>query len=220
MSTSTRPQLQIALDNFDLVTAYQALQPAATFVDIIEVGTVLCLAEGMRAVREIRALFPKHRILADVRIAEAGGIISRLAFESGANLVSVVSGASLTTVQQVCETAAAYHGEVQVELGEETDLELARQWRAAGVGHVIVHRSRDSEATGALHWSAADVEQVTTFAELGFTVTITGGVKATELERFAGQPVGIVIAGRSIVQAADPAAAAAQFRQAIQRVWP
>lgn len=219
MSILATPRLQLALDNFDLATAYRALQPAAPSVDIIEVGTILCLAEGMRAVREIRALFPKHQILADVRIAEAGGIISRLAFESGADLVSVVAGASLTTVQQVCETANAHGGEVQVELGEESDLELAQQWRELGVRHVIVHRSRDSEATGNRQWSQDDLAQVTAFAELGFTVTITGGITAADLDLFAEKPVGIVIAGRSIVQAPDPAAAAAEFQQTLRRVW-
>ena len=52
MTTAT-PRLQIALDTFTLDDAYRALQPAAASVDIIEVGTILCLSEGMRAVRVV-----------------------------------------------------------------------------------------------------------------------------------------------------------------------
>ena len=55
---------------------------------------------------------------------------------------------------------------------------------------------------------------------MGFTVTITGGVTPADLPTFAGHPVGIVIAGRSIVAAADPAAAAAELKRAIGEVWP
>ena len=77
-----KPLLQLALDTFDLPSALAPLQRAAPHIDIIEVGTILCLSEGMGAVRVIRSLFPDKTILADVRIAEAGGIIAKMAFRS------------------------------------------------------------------------------------------------------------------------------------------
>ena len=55
---------------------------------------------------------------------------------------------------------------------------------------------------------------------MGFTVTITGGVTPADLRTFAGHPVGIVIAGRSIVAAADPLAAAAEMQRTIATIWP
>ena len=111
---SATPRLQVALDTFDLPSALGPLQKAAPHVDIIECGTILVLCEGYHAVRAIRALFPDKPILADVRIAEAGAKIARLAFESGADLVSCVAGASLTTIEQVCRVAAEFDGVVQV----------------------------------------------------------------------------------------------------------
>lgn len=217
----TRPRLQIALDKVDLPSALAPLQKAAPRIDVIECGTVLILAEGLRAVREIRALFPDKDILADIRIAEAGKLLSQMAFEAGANLVSVVAGASLTTVKQVCDVAAAAGGEVQVELADEWyDADRARTWRTLGVQHVIVKRSRDREAAGDLSWGPADVARVDELAAMGFTVTITGGVTPADLATFAGHPVGIVIAGRSIASAADPLAAATALQDAIGEVWP
>jgi len=217
----TRPRLQIALDKKDLPSALAPLQKAAPQIDVIECGTVLILAEGLRAVREIRALFPDKDILADIRIAEAGKLLSQMAFEAGANLVSVVAGASLTTVKQVCEVAAAAGGEVQVELADEWyDADRARTWRTLGVQHVIVKRSRDREAAGDLSWGPADVARVDELAGMGFTVTITGGVTPADLATFAGHPVGIVIAGRSIASADDPLAAATEMQDAITQVWP
>ena len=216
----TTPRLQIALDTLDLPAALGPLQKAAGHVDVIECGTILVLCEGYHAVRAIRALFPDKRILADVRIAEAGAKISRLAFEAGADLVSCVAGASLTTIQQVCRVAAEFGTEVQVELADEWyDVERARAWRAAGVQHVIVKRSRDREAAGDLSWKAEDMDRVDELASLGFTVTITGGISPKDLPTFAGHPVGIVIAGRSIVEADDPAAAARELKDTIERVW-
>ncbi|MFC2641003.1 MAG: orotidine 5'-phosphate decarboxylase / HUMPS family protein [Propionibacterium acidifaciens] len=216
----TTPRLQIALDTLDLPAALGPLQKAAEHVDVIECGTILVLCEGYHAVRAIRALFPDKRILADVRIAEAGAKISRLAFEAGADLVSCVAGASLTTIQQVCRVAAEFGAEVQVELADEWyDVERARAWRAAGVQHVIVKRSRDREAAGDLSWKPDDLARIDELASLGFTVTITGGISPKDLPTFAGHPVGIVIAGRSIVEADDPAAAARELKDTIERVW-
>ena len=214
------PDLQIALDTVDLPGALGPLQKAAPHVDIIECGTILVLCEGYHAVRAIRALFPDKRILADVRIAEAGSKIARLAFEAGADLVSCVAGASMATIEQVCKVAAEFGGEVQVELADEWyDVERARAWRAAGVQHVIVKRSRDREAAGDLSWKPDDLARIDELASLGFTVTITGGISPKDLPTFAGHPVGIVIAGRSIVEADDPAAAARELKDTIERVW-
>ncbi|WP_130865906.1 orotidine 5'-phosphate decarboxylase / HUMPS family protein [Acidipropionibacterium timonense] len=219
-SRPSRPRLQIALDTFDLPSALGPLQKAAADVDIIECGTILVLSEGYHAVRAIRALFPDKPILADVRIAEAGAKISRMTFEAGASLVSCVAGASMATITQVCKVAREFGGEVQVELADEWyDPERARAWREAGVQHVIVKRSRDREAAGDLSWKPDDLDRVDELAAMGFTVTVTGGVNAADLPTFAGRPVGIVIAGRSIVQADDPAAAARTLQEAIDRVW-
>lgn len=220
MKGTSAPQLQIALDTYDLPSALGPLQAAAEFIDVIEVGTVLCLSEGMHAVRAIRALFPDKPVLADVRIAEAGSLLSRLAFEAGANWVSVVAGASLTTVEQVCKVAREFGGQTQIELGDSYDPERARQWRDAGAEHVIVKRSRDREASGDLTWGEDDLDRIRELRDMGFIVTVTGGVTESDLPVFAGSPVGIIIAGRAIVSADDPRAAAQNLQSAIASVWP
>ncbi len=223
MATSTAPKLpklQLALDVTDLPSALSPLARSIEQIDIIECGTVLLLSEGLRAVREIHALYPDTPILADIRIAEAGSVLAKLACEAGASLVSVVAGASLNTIEQVCKVAGDHLAEVQVELADEWyDPERARQWHEIGAKHVIVKRSRDREASGDLSWHDSDLARIAELHEIGFTVTITGGIKAAELDQFAGHPIGIVIAGRSIVSADDPAAAAREFHSAFERVW-
>lgn len=219
-TSSSTPLLQIALDTHDLPSALGPLQAAADFVDVIEVGTVLCLSEGMHAVRAIRALFPDKPILADIRIAEAGSLLSALAFDAGADWVSVVAGASLTTVEQVCAVARDQGGQTQIELGETYDRELAESWRRLGAQHVIVKRSRDAEAAGDLSWGVDDLDRISELADIGFTVTVTGGVTESDLPTFTGRPVGIVIAGRAVVSASDPRAAAEGLQVALKRTWP
>ncbi|MDR0432104.1 MAG: orotidine 5'-phosphate decarboxylase [Bifidobacteriaceae bacterium] len=217
---TAQPKLQLAMDALELTKAFGPLAQVQETVDVIEVGTVLLLGEGLRAVREVRALYPEATILADARIAEAGSVLAPPCFEAGANWISCVAGASLTTIAGVVAAAQQAGGQVQVELGEAYDPARAAQWRDLGVQHVIVKRSRDRESAGDLTWGLLDLDRINELAAMGFTVTVTGGIKAADLDVFAGAPVGVVIAGRSIMQAADPRAAAAELKAAIGRVWP
>ncbi|MGL5406804.1 MAG: orotidine 5'-phosphate decarboxylase / HUMPS family protein [Propionibacteriaceae bacterium] len=215
-----RPRLQLAVDTDDLIGSLGAISKAAPYVDIIECGTILIIAEGTSAIRTLRALHPDKVLLADVRIAEAGSIIARQCFAAGANWVSCVAGASLTTISQVVSVAKEYGGEVQVELADEWyDLDRAQAWRDLGVAHVIVKRSRDREAAGDLSWKPEDLGRIQELAALGYTVTVTGGITAKDLATFAGSPVGVIIAGRSIMGATDPATAAQDMSTAIDQAW-
>lgn len=216
---TTRPLLQIALDTYDLPSALGPLQKSAENIDVIEVGTILCLSEGMHAVRAIRSLFPDKIILADVRIAEAGSIISKMAFEAGADWVSVVSGAAPSSFEVVLSEAQARGGDMQIELSDGWTWEQVERWAALGVKQIIVKRSRDLEAQGQLTWSERDFDTIHRLHDLGFTVTATGGIKVSEIAKFAGVPVGIFIAGRAIRGADDPAAAARAFQDAITATY-
>lgn len=216
-----KPKLQIALDTFDLPSALGPLQKAHSHIDVIEVGTILCLSEGMQAVRVIRSLFPQKTILADVRIAEAGSIISKMAFDAGADWVSVVSGAAPDTAEVVLKEARSrgLENDVQIELSDGWTWDMAKKWAALGIQQVITHRSRDAEAKGSLTWSQKDFDQIHRLAGMGFKVTVTGGVNPADIPLFAGVPVYIFIAGRAILKAADPAAAAKAFQDAIAQAF-
>ncbi|WP_109472494.1 orotidine 5'-phosphate decarboxylase / HUMPS family protein [Ornithinimicrobium cavernae] len=210
-----RRSLQIALDVRTVPEALAALESTADDVDVIEVGTILCLSAGMEAVRCLRAAYPLHTILADVRIAEAGSLIANLAFDAGADWVSVVSGAAPATVPAVAQVAAARGKEVQVELSDGWDWDLVSRCREVGIAQFIVHRSRDAEASGNLAWSAADLDAIAELHRRGGRVSVTGGLKPEEIRAFSEIPAEIFIAGRGIYGAEDPAAAVHTYRTAI-----
>ncbi len=214
-----RPLLQLALDTFDLPSALAPMQRASAHIDVVEAGTILCYAEGMHAVRALRALYPDKVLLADVRIAEAGSIIAKLAFESGADWVTVVSGATPATMEGVLAEARKRNKDVQLELIDGWTWEQARDWRALGIEQVIAHRSRDGEALGDLAWKSGDFEQMRQLAAMGFKVTVAGGVGVDDLALFADVPVHVFTVGRAIRAAADPGEAAKAFQDEIGRVY-
>ena len=214
-----RPMLQLALDTFDLPSALAPMQRASAHIDVVEAGTILCYAEGMHAVRALRALYPDKILLADVRIAEAGSIIAKLAFDAGADWVTVVSGATPATMEVVLEEARKRERDVQLELIDGWTWDQARDWREMGIEQVIAHRSRDGEALGDLSWKPGDFDEMRRLADLGFKVTVAGGVEVADLPLFADVPIHVFTVGRAIRAAADPAAAANAFQEAIAATY-
>ena len=210
-----RPRLQLALDLTDLDSAVSAARAAAPAIDIVEAGTLLCVAEGMHAVRALRRATPEKTIVADVRIARAGAKIAELAFTAGADWVTVVGEAPAETTAAAVTVAKSHGGEVQIELPDDWTADQARAWRDLGVRQVIYHNTAEVGAVGGT-WSADALDTVRQLAALGFDVTVTGGIDAASVSRFAGLPVAVIIAGRAIAAATDPLAAARDLRAAIE----
>lgn len=133
------PMLQVALDNQTMDSAYETTRLIAEEVDIIEVGTILCVGEGVRAVRDLKALYPHKIVLADAKIADAGKILSRMCFEANADWVTVICCADINTAKGALDVAKEFNGDVQIELTGYWTWEQAQQWRDAGIGQVVYH---------------------------------------------------------------------------------
>ncbi|WP_431224630.1 3-keto-L-gulonate-6-phosphate decarboxylase UlaD [Serratia sp. L9] len=215
---NTLPMLQVALDNQSMDDAYRTTRLIANEVDIIEVGTILCVAEGVRAVRDLKALYPDRIVLADAKIADAGHILSRMCFEANADWITVICCADINTTKGALAVAKEFGGDVQIELTGFWTWEQAQQWREVGIQQVVYHRSRDAQAAG-VAWSDADITAIKRLASMGFKVTVTGGLALEDLPLFQGIPIHVFIAGRSIRDAADPVAAAREFKRAIAQLW-
>ena len=179
------PMLQVALDNQSMSSAYETTRLIADEVDIIEVGTILCVAEGVRAVRDLKALYPNKIVLADAKIADAGKILSRMCFEANADWVTVICCADINTTKGALDVAKEFKGDVQIELTGYWTWEQAQEWREAGVQQVVYHRSRDAQAAG-VAWGEADISAIKRLSGMGFKVTVTGGLALEDLPLFQG----------------------------------
>ncbi|POD90520.1 3-keto-L-gulonate-6-phosphate decarboxylase [Pectobacterium odoriferum] len=210
--------LQVALDNQTLADAFQTTRLIAEEVDIIEVGTILCVGEGVRAVRELKALYPHKIVLADAKIADAGKILSRMCFEAQADWVTVICCADINTAAGAIVVAREFNGDVQIELTGFWTWEQAEAWHDIGIKQVVYHRSRDAQAAG-IAWNESDISAIQRLVEMGFKVTVTGGLALEDLPLFAGIPIHVFIAGRSIRDAASPVEAAREFKRRIAQIW-
>lgn len=208
------PNLQIALDNNTLSGAIKSALAVGNEVDIIEAGTILCLSEGMEAVRCLRAMFPDKIILADTKCADAGTTVARNCAEAGADWMTVICSATIPTMQAALKEVK----ELQVELYGDWTFEQAQQWLDIGINQVVYHQSRDALIAGET-WGEKDLNKIRKLTEMGFKVSVTGGLNVETLKLFEGIDVYTFIAGRSIRDAEDPAKAAREFKEEIRRIW-
>lgn len=221
-----KPLLQIALDSLSLEKAVADAKNAESAVDIIEVGTILACAEGMKAVSTLRALHPNHIIVCDLKTTDGGAILAKMAFEAGADWLTVSAAAHIATITACKKVADEINvsqtltrsKEIQIEIYGNWTYEDAQDWVNLGIKQAIFHRSRDAELAGK-GWTAEDIEKMERLEAIGLEVSITGGIVPEDIHLFKSvKNAKAFIAGRALVGEQGQATAAA-LREQINQYW-
>ncbi len=216
---NTIPLLQLALDYTSLPKALVMAALVAPEVDIIEIGTPLCKAAGLDAIKAIREICPDKLILADFKTPDVGGLEATMAFDAGADMITVIGGAALATVEQAYAVAQERGKVMLMELTGVRDIVArATEWRRIGIDRIVYHREWDAQSAGR-EWSVEDKIIIRQLIDMGYKVTVTGGLTLDLLPFFADVPATVLICGRGIREAPDPRAAARQMRLAIADIW-
>ncbi len=214
---NSKPLLQIALDTISLEDAFHILGNGLDeTVDIIEVGTLLLLGEGLRAVDILRSIYPQKLLVADFKcIAPHFGT---QILKHDPNFVTVLSKAE-TQVPKLISEEALNRGmgqQVQIELYDQNpSKEDILTWQQMGILHIIYSRPRSRKGP----WSTEDQNDIKALCEMGAKVTVTGGMTYEDLDILAGLPIFAIIFGRSVRNAPDPAAEARRIKQKIDSLW-
>jgi len=213
----TKPMLQIALDQTDLASALNIAHRVESYVDIIEVGTILAFAEGVNAVKQLKQNHPNHIIVCDMKITDGGAILAKMAFDAGTNWLTVSAAAHIATIAACKKVADQFAGEIQIELYGNWTFDDAKSWYELGIKQAIYHRSRDAELAG-IGWTEHDLEKMQQLSDLGFELSITGGIIPEDIHLFAGIKTKTFIAGRALAGEQGKQVAAALNTQ-ISQFW-
>lgn len=213
----TKPLIQIALDQTNLKDALVVANNVESFVDVIEIGTILAFAEGMNAVSTLRRNHPSHIIVCDMKTTDGGAILSKMAFEAGADWITVSAAAHIATITACKKVADEFKREIQIELYGNWTLDDAQRWVDLGIKQAIYHRSRDAELAG-VGWGPEDLTKMHQLSDLGLELSITGGIVPEDIHLFEGIKAKAFIAGRALVGEKGKATAEA-LREQINRFW-
>ncbi len=205
-------KLQLAMDVLTLDDALTLAAQVAPHVDIIELGTPLIKAEGLRAVTAIKAAHPDKLVFADLKTMDAGELEADIAFAAGADLVSVLGVAGDSTIIGAVAAATKHSKGIVVDLiGVADKVTRAREATALGAQFVEMHAGLDEQAEPG--FSLATLLSQGETAKVPFS--LAGGVSLATIKSVQRAGASVAVAGGAIYGADDPAAAAASLRAAI-----
>jgi 3-hexulose-6-phosphate synthase/6-phospho-3-hexuloisomerase len=208
------PVLQLALDFVDLKRAMKNAEAAvAGGADWLEAGTPLIKSEGLEAVRELRRLFPRATIVADMKIMDAGRIEVETAAKAGANIVDVLGAASDATIRECVQAGKNYGAKIVVDLIAVADpVRRAKEIEGFGADYVTVHCAIDEQMEG-----KNPFETLRRIAEnVSVPVGVAGGINSETVPLALEAGASIVIVGGAITKAVDPKDAAGTIKKAMR----
>ena len=139
------PIIQVSLDVTSIDEALELAGAAVRAgVDWLEAGTPLILAEGLHGVRALRAAFPNHPIVADLKTMDGAGLEAEMMFKAGADMVVVMGQAHDASIVEQVKMAKQYDGKVMCDVMLCPDKAgRAKQAQELGVDYIIVHTGFD-----------------------------------------------------------------------------
>lgn len=207
-----KPKLQVALDSRSIAEAMYIMRNGLDrAVDIVEVGTYLILAEGLKAIAILRAAYPDKLLVADYNSVDPA--FGEMVLDQGAQLNTINSVTSDEMMEQSLQNAKRRGQIGQICIYDDRlTMEDAEKWRRMGAEYIVYTNYHGK-------WLPGDVEKVKKLCDMGYHVSIADGVVPDTLELFAGIPLYAVVMGGAICKAEDPVEAARQIQNKIQQIW-
>ncbi|QES88397.1 3-hexulose-6-phosphate synthase [Rhizosphaericola mali] len=204
-------KLQVAIDLLSTEAALELAAKVAPYVDIIELGTPLIKQEGLKVVTAMKAAHPDKLVFADMKTADTGALEAEMAFNAGADLVTVMGTVDDATIKGAVAAANKLGKKVVVDtIGVKNRVQRAKEVSAMGVAFVELHAGLDEQALPGYSIQTLINEGI----EAGVPFSIAGGVNANSIKDVLAAGAEVAVAGGAIYSAADPAKAAEALKAA------
>lgn len=202
-------KLQVAIDLLSTEAALELAAKVAPYVDIIELGTPLIKQEGLKVVTAMKQAHPDKLVFADMKTADTGALEAEMAFNAGADLVTVMGTVDDATVKGAVEAGKKFGKQVVVDtIGVKDRVKRAKEVIALGASFVELHAGLDEQALPGYSIQTLINEG----KEAGVPFSIAGGVNINSIADVLAAGAVVAVAGSAIYGAEDPAKAAEKLK--------
>jgi 3-hexulose-6-phosphate synthase len=188
--------------SLDLTSIEEAIATAAVAVDAgvdwLEAGTPLLLAEGLHAVEELRARFPDHPIVADLKTMDGGYLEAEMMAKAGADFVVVMGRAHEATIRRVVDAGREFGIHVMGDnLGASDRVTCAEWMEGLGVDVIVHHIGFDERGLTRGLSPLDEIDQVV--AAVSIPVQAVGGLSIQQAVECAKRGAPLVVVGAPLV---------------------
>ncbi|MFD8497700.1 orotidine 5'-phosphate decarboxylase / HUMPS family protein [Amycolatopsis sp. NPDC059657] len=200
-----RRAIQVALDLSDINDAVRVARAVASAgVDFIEVGDPLIKKVGVGAIEQIKTAVEDTKVVAEMMSADWGRDQVMLAAQAGADIVQLIGPATAASVHAAVDAGRRLAVPILLDVPINTDHRWITEMERAGIDGLTVTTNID---IGIGSTTPLDVaRELRTWTAL--PVAVSGGFSTTDTAIFSSKDWDILIIGRSIIDAIDPATAA------------
>ncbi|MDM8148233.1 3-hexulose-6-phosphate synthase [Priestia megaterium] len=208
-------ELQLALDLVNISEAKEVVQEVQEYIDIVEIGTPVVINEGLKAVKEIKEAFPSLKILADLKIMDAGAYEVMKASEAGASIITILGATDDSTIKGAVEEAKKQGTQILVDMINVKNLEQrAKEVDALGVDYICVHTGYDLQAEGETPFEQLQtIKRVVKHAK----TAVAGGIKLNTLPEVVQSQPDLVIVGGGITSEKDKRNVAEEMKKVVKQ---
>lgn len=200
-------KIQLAIDRVSLEHATRLAEEVGPFVDIVEVGTSLIKEFGMSSVTSVKHSCPNTAVLADLKTMDEGAYEFRCAYHSGADIATVMGGASLPTILACAQVAREEHREYMIDLMEVPEQKISVLTKEFPDAIFCVHLPADRHGAGLQDL----IEQVRQPLNDAKRLALAGGITPDVMGQLDGNRFEIAIVGGAITKSQSPVESAQEF---------
>lgn len=205
-------KLQLAVDLVNLKSALKLLQQVGEYIDIIELGTPLLITEGLSIIPIFKELYPNKIIFADLKIMDGAELISELAFQKGADMISVLAAANDSTIKAAAETSKAHNKMIMVDMCAVNDIKKrAHELEKINSDYICVHRASDMQNKG-----NDPLEELQLIENINSKKVVAGGINLDNFRSACQSSADTIIIGGAIYNADQPKVIAKKMKKMIR----
>jgi len=193
-------KIQLALDRLTKGECYHILGQTKDSIDIIEIGTGVIKEYGMSIVKEMKRKYNSLTLLADMKTCDAGKSEAIQAFDSGADIMTVMAFSANQTIMDTLAVAKQYKKRVMIDLLGIQMRDRVEELANLGCDLFCIHLGKDMQQQETL-----DIKELLKLVDgLDVDVAIAGGVDATMIREIKQLPIDIAIVGSAITSSEHP----------------
>jgi len=174
----------------------------------------LLKSEGLRTVEILKKVFMEKLIFADTKTMDVGELEARMAFDAGADMMSVCSRAPRQTIRTAVEEGRRRGKKVLVDLlGEGDKILAAEDIEGIGPDYFCIHTGIDEQGEG-----RDPFEVVESFSKkISIPYGIAGGIRLEDIGKIMPFNPSIIIVGGYITKSQNPKEVAKLLHAEIRR---